>query len=59
MNDDDWGAVDPSGMTRPLLDQMGKWARRIRVFPSGRDAWFIPEERRSELLARHADRKDV
>ncbi len=57
MHDDDWGAVDPSGMTKPLLDQMGKWARRIKVFPSGRDTWFIPEDRRSELLTRHADRR--
>ena len=59
MNDDDWGAVDPSGLTKPLLEQMGKWARRIKVFPSGRDTWFIPEDRRSELLARHSGRKDV
>jgi hypothetical protein len=59
MNGEDWGAVDPSGLTKPLIQQMGKWARRIKVFPSGRDAWFIPEDRRAELLARHAGRKDV
>ena len=57
MHDDDWGAVDPSGMTRPLLDQMGKWAHRTKIFPNGRDTWFIPEDRRAELLARHAGRK--
>ena len=57
MHDEDWGAVDPSGFTKPLLDQMGKWAHRVKVFPSGRDTWFIPEDRRTELLARHADRR--
>ena len=57
MHDDDWGAVDPSGLTKPLIAQMGKWARRIKVFHSGRDTWFVPEERRAELLARHSDRK--
>lgn len=59
MNDDDWGAVDPSGFTKPLSDQMGKWAHRLKIFPSGKDAWSVPEERRAELLARHAGRKDV
>src|SRR5436190_23573060 len=24
MNDEDWGAVDPSGLTKPLIEQMGK-----------------------------------
>jgi hypothetical protein len=59
MHDEDWGAVDPSGLTKPLVEQMGKWAHRIRILPSGRDTWFVPEERRRELLARHAGRKDV
>lgn len=58
MNGDDWGAVDPSGLTKPLLEQMGKWAHRIRIFPSGRDTWFVPEDRRAELLARHAAREN-
>ena len=57
MNDEDWGAVDPSGLTKPLLDQMGKWAHRLKIFPNGRDTWFIPEDRRAQLLARHAGRK--
>jgi hypothetical protein len=57
MHDDDWGAVDPSGFTKPLADQMGKWAHRLKIFPNGRDTWFIPEDRRAELLARHAHRK--
>lgn len=59
MNGEDWGAVDPSGLTKPLIDQMGKWARRSGVFMNGRDTWFVPEDRRSELLARHARRKEV
>ena len=58
MHDEDWGAVDPSGLTKPLLDQMGKWAHRLKIFPSGRDTWFVPEDRRAELLARHAGRKE-
>src|SRR6185295_6915959 len=57
MHDEDWGAVDPSGFTKPLLDQMGKWAHRLKIFPNGRDTWFIPEDRRAELLARRAGRK--
>jgi hypothetical protein len=58
MNDEDWGAVDPSGLTPPLLQQMGKWAHRLRIFPSGRDTWFVSEHRRAELLSRHAGRRD-
>jgi hypothetical protein len=57
MFDDDWGAVDPSGLTKPLLEQMGKWAHRLKIFPNGRDTWFVPDDRRMELLARHAGRK--
>ena len=59
MNDDDWGAVDPGGLTKPLIEQMGKWAHRLKIFPNGRDTWFIPEDRRAELLRRHAGRKEV
>ncbi len=59
MNGEDWGAVDPSGFTRQLLDPMEKWARRVRVFASGRDTWFIPQDRRGELLVKHARRKEV
>ncbi len=59
MNDEDWGAVDPSGLTKPLAGRMEKWARRARVIPSGRGTWSVPEARRSELLARHAGRKEV
>jgi hypothetical protein len=59
MNAEDWGAVDPGGLTKLLLEQMGKWARRLKIFHSGRDTWFVPEDRREELLARHAGRKEV
>jgi hypothetical protein len=59
MHDEDWGAVDPGGLTKPLFGHMEKWARRVQVFSSGRDAWFVPEDRRAALLARHAGRKEV
>jgi hypothetical protein len=59
MNDEDWGAVDPGGLTKPLIEQMGKWAHRLKIFPSSRDTWFIPKDRREELLRRHAGRKEV
>jgi hypothetical protein len=59
MNDEDWGAVDPTGLTKPLREQMGKWSGRARVFESGPATWAIPEDRRSGLLARYAGRKEV
>jgi len=59
MRDEDWGAVDPTGLTRPLREQMGKWSGRAKVFESGSAAWFIPEDRREALLARYAGRKEV
>jgi hypothetical protein len=59
MNDDDWGAVDPVGLTHPLREQMGKWSGRAKVFENGPASWYIPEDRREALLARHADRKEV
>jgi hypothetical protein len=59
MREDDWGAVDPIGMTRPLLDQMRKWSGRAGVYQSGKLGWSVPEERRIELLARYAGRKEV
>jgi hypothetical protein len=57
MHDEDWGAIDPSGFTKPLREQMKKWAHRLKISPSGRDTWFVSEDRRTELLARHAGRK--
>ena len=59
MNDEDWGAVDPVGLTPPLREQMRKWAGRARVFENGPASWSIPEERREALLSRYADRKEV
>ena len=59
MRDEDWGAIDPTGLTKPLREQMGKWSGRARVFECGPAAWFIPEDRREALLARHGGRKEV
>jgi hypothetical protein len=59
MRGDDWGAIDPTGLTKPLREQMGKWSGRAKVFESGPAAWFIPEDRREALLARYSDRKEV
>ena len=59
MREDDWGAVDPTGMTRPLHDQMTKWSSRAGVYQPGKPGWAIPEERRTGLLARYAGRKEV
>ncbi len=53
MNGDDWGAVDGTGPTPPLQDQLRKWSKRARVAPAGK-GWLIPEERRREVFARHA-----
>lgn len=52
MHGDDWGAVDSTGPTPPLQDQMKKWSKRAKVAPAGK-GWLISEERRKELLARH------
>jgi hypothetical protein len=59
MNGDDWGSVDPVGFTKPLRDQMAKWSGRARVFENGPGSWYIPEDRREALLARHSNRKEV
>jgi hypothetical protein len=59
MREDDWGAVDPSGLTRPLVDQMQKWSRRAGVFAAGKQSWAVDEARREALLARHAGRKAI
>jgi hypothetical protein len=57
MHDEAWGAVDPSGCTVPLLDQMDKWAGRVGALRPGRGQWEVDEARRAELLARHAGRR--
>ncbi len=59
MREDDWGAVDPTGMTRPLIDQMAKWSGRAGIYQSGKLGWSVPEERRTGLLVRYAGRKEV
>jgi hypothetical protein len=56
MRDEDWGAVDPTGLTKPLREQMGKWSHRAKVFETGPASWAIPVERREALLARYAGR---
>ncbi|HXX92911.1 MAG TPA: hypothetical protein VEN81_04710 [Planctomycetota bacterium] len=50
MNGDDWGAIDPTGLSRPLLDQMEKWARRAGVGPRDKGAWPVSAERREVLF---------
>ncbi|MBV8882304.1 MAG: hypothetical protein JO332_20270 [Planctomycetaceae bacterium] len=57
MHDEDWGAIDPTGPTKPLREQLGKWAGRAKVFETGPASWAIPAERRETLLARHSSRK--
>jgi len=59
MRDEDWGAVDPTGMTRPLFEQIGKWSARAGVSQSGKLGWGVPEDRRAELLVRYSGRKEV
>lgn len=53
MNGDDWGAVDSTGPTPPLKGQLKKWSKRAKVAPTGK-AWAVSEERRKEILSRHA-----
>ena len=54
MNGDDWGSVDSTGPTRPLLGQMKKWSKRAKIAPAGKGKWVIPEERRSEIASLYA-----
>lgn len=56
MYDEDWGAIDPTGLTKPLREQMGKWGHRAKVFESGPASWSIDEDRRAALLAKHSSR---
>lgn len=55
MNGEDWGAVDPGGLTRPLVEQMDKWAGRAGAARSGPRDWAVSEARREELLERYGD----
>lgn len=54
MHDEDWGAIDPTGLTKPLREQMGKWSGRAKVFENGPASWYVPEDRRQALLAKYA-----
>lgn len=56
MYDEDWGAIDPTGLTKPLREQMGKWSGRAKVFETGPASWAIPEDRREALLAKYPNR---
>lgn len=56
MHDEDWGAIDPTGPTKPLREQLGKWSGRAKVFETGPASWAIPEDRRQELLRRYSSR---
>jgi hypothetical protein len=53
MNDEDWGAIDPTGPTPMLLDQMTKWSKRAKVPAAGRSKWLIPDTRRRDIGDRH------
>ncbi len=57
MHDEDWGAIDPGGPDEVLSRSMNKWARRVQVVIEGRGEYAIPEDRRRDLLARHAGRR--
>ena len=53
MNDEDWGAIDPTGVSQVLLDQMTKWSKRAKVPVAGRAKWMIPDTRRRDIGDRH------
>lgn len=55
MNGDDWGAIDSTGPTPPLLGQLKKWSKRAKVAPAGKGEWVVPEVRKAEILARYGE----
>ena len=57
MNDEDWGAVDPGGLTRPLVEQMDKWAGRVGAARSGTRDWRVSDDRRAALWERYGARR--
>ncbi len=57
MNDEDWGAVDPGGPTKPLVERMDKWAGRAGAARMGKRDWEVSEGRRADLLARCGTRR--
>ena len=56
MNDDDWGSIDPSGFSGPLLGQMKKWARRVGAREIEKGTWVVPGERLDELTKKYKGR---
>ena len=50
MNDDDWGSIDPSGFSGPLLGQMAKWARRAGAFEIKKGTGSVSSERHADLM---------
>jgi hypothetical protein len=57
MNDEDWGAIDPGGPTRPLVEQMDKWDGRVGAARVGGKDWGVSEYRREEILNRTGGRR--
>ena len=53
MNGEDWGAIDATGLTRPLLKQMAKWARRVGAVETERGVWGVSDERLEGLARKH------
>lgn len=56
MNDADWGSIDATGFSRPLLDQMVKWAHRVGATEVERGTWVLSGERMDELLRKYKAR---
>jgi hypothetical protein len=59
MNDEDWGSIDATGLSRPLLDQMEKWARRVGAVEIEKGTWVTPGERLEEMLQKYKDRLTI
>lgn len=57
MNKEEWGTIDPTGYSKPLLNQMDKWAAKVGLPACARGTWKIPEEKRAALAARYAGRR--
>ena len=53
MHDEDWGAIDPTGPSQMLLDQLTKWSKRAKVPSAGKAKWLIPDTRRREIGQKH------
>jgi len=53
MHDEDWGAIDPTGPSQMLLDQLVKWSKRAKVPAAGKAKWMIPDTRRREIGQKH------